>query len=113
MDLPFSQERVHIPPEKQEELHPDARAAIHVEIETPTVLREPTIEVVFSGPVLLVAVRSSNLTNGCKITSTGLETVRMSFKKKTLLTGALISFTAYSEDEVSVQSVLTTGYTVH
>lgn len=113
MDLPFNQQRVQIPTERQEELHPDARAAIDVEIETSTVLREPTINVVFSGPVLLVAVRSTDLTKGCKISSSGSEVVRMSFKKKTLPQGAVIGFTAYSEHEVSVESVLTTGFTVH
>jgi hypothetical protein len=112
MDLPFSQVRVQIDP-KEKELHPDARLAINVEIETSTVLREPTIDVVFSGPVLLLTIASTELTKGCKVTATGLEAVSMSFTKKTLPRGAVIAFRAYSADEVRVQSVLTTGYTVH
>jgi hypothetical protein len=112
MDLPFSQVRVQIDT-KERELHPDARLAINVEIQTSTVLREPKIDVVFSGPVLLVTIASTELTKGCKITAMGLEAVTMSFTKKTLPRGAVIALRAYSSGEVRVESVLTTGYTVH
>jgi hypothetical protein len=114
MDLPFSAERVHIPAEQQQELHPDARAALSVEIETATVLKDPKIQVLFSGPVLVVTLVSTDLTKGCRISaSASAAALQISFRHKTLPPGAVISFTAYSEAKVSVESVLTTGYTVH
>jgi len=98
---------------KQRELHPDARAVINVAIETASVLREPKIDVIFSGPVLRVAVVATDLTRRCKVTSPGVEAMRMSFRKETVPQGSIISLTVYSEDEVHVETVRTTGYTVH
>ena len=98
---------------EHEDLHPDARSVINVEIETSTVLREPQIDVIFSGPVLVVSLHSTELTKSCRVTASGAEAIRVSFKKKTVPPGSLISLTAYSEREVHVETVLTTGYTVH